>query len=186
VVVYARHPSKLTMRHEHLTIVQGELRDKVNIEQAVSDADAVISLLGPRLGEDYKSKPLTQGTQNIIAAMKQFGVRRLIVASTPSASAPGDLPDVKFKMLVFLIKSMMRLAYEEIVNVAQIVRDSGLDWTLVRVSGLNYKPKSGNVRAGYLGTGEVGIQLSRADLADFILGELKEAKYVRQMPAISN
>jgi hypothetical protein len=56
----------------------------------------------------------------------------------------------------------------------------------VRVSTLDNKPKSGKVRAGYLGTGEIGIQLSRADMAGFILDELKKAEYIRQMPAISN
>jgi putative NADH-flavin reductase len=66
------------------------------------------------------------------------------------------------------------------------VRDSDLDWTLVRVSGLNNKPKSGRVNAGYLGKDEVGIQISRADLAGFILDELKNGDYIKQMPAISN
>lgn len=186
VVAFVRNPSKLTLRHEHLAIVQGELHDLVNIECAVNGADAVISLLGPRPGEDSKIKPLTQGTQNIVTAMKKLGARRLLVASTPSASAPNDLPDLKFKVLVSIIKSMMRPAYEEIVNVAQVVRDSDLDWTIVRVSVLNNNPKSSKVRVGYLGTGEVGVRLSRADMAGFILDELKNAKYIRQMPAISN
>lgn len=91
-IVFARNPSKLTHHHEQLKIVQGELYDLATIERAVKSADSVISLLGPRPGEDSKSKPLTQGTQNIVVAMKKFGVRRLIVASTPSASAPNDMP----------------------------------------------------------------------------------------------
>ncbi len=65
----------------------------------------------------------------------------------------------------------MRPAYEEIVSVAKVVRGSDLDWTIVRVSILNNNPKSGKVRVGYLGTGEVGVQLSRADMAGFILDE---------------
>ena len=186
VIAFVRNLSKLTIRHENLTIIQGELHDVISIERAVNSADAVISLLGPRPGEDSKIKPLTQGTQNIVTAIKKFGVRRLIIVSTPSASAPNDLPDLKFKVLVYIIKSTMRPAYEEIVNVAQVVRDSDLDWTIVRVSTLNNNPKSSKVRVGYLGTGAVGVQLSRADMADFILDELKKAKYIRQMPVVSN
>jgi putative NADH-flavin reductase len=186
VVAFVRNPSKLTIRHEQLRIVQGELQNRAGIEQAVNGTDAVISLLGPRLGEDSKSSPLAQGTQNIIAAMKKSGVRRLIAVSTHSASAPNDMPDLRFKMLVSMIKTTMRPAYEEIVNVAQIVRDSDLDWTIVRVSILNSNPKSGNVKVGYLGKGEVSVRLSRADMADFILGKVKNPKYIRQMPAISN
>ena len=52
VVAFVRNPSKLTLCHEHLAIVQGELHDLVNIERVVNGADAVISLLGPRPGED--------------------------------------------------------------------------------------------------------------------------------------
>jgi putative NADH-flavin reductase len=186
VVAFVRNPSKITTRHKHLNIVQGELHDALNIEHAVNGVDAVISLLGPRPREDSKIKPLTQGTQNIIAAMKKSSVRRLIIVSTPSASAPNDQPDFKFKILVSIIKNAMRPVYEEIINVAQIVRDSSLDWTIVRVSILNNNPKSGRVRAGYLGKGEVGVLLSRADMAGFILDELKNGNYIGQMPAISN
>jgi putative NADH-flavin reductase len=186
VVAFVRNPSKLTVRHEHLTIAQGELHDLANIERAVNGADAVISLLGPRPGDDLKSKQLTYGMQSIVAAMKKYGVHRLIVVSTPSASAPNDLPDFRFKILVSMIKTAMRPAYEEIVNIAQIVQDSDLDWTIVRVSILNDNPKAGKVRVGYLGRDEVGTKLSRADMAGFILDELKNRKYVKLMPAISN
>jgi putative NADH-flavin reductase len=186
VISYARNPTKFTLRYEHLTVVQGELHDRVNIERAVNGADAVVSQLGPRPGEGYKSKPLLLGIQNIIGAMKQSGVDRLIVVSTPSAAAPDDLPDFKYKVLVFLIRSLMRPAYEEIVNVARAVQNSGLDWTIVRVSILNNNPKSNEVRAGYLGKGEVGVRISRADIAGFILKELKNGKYINQMPVISN
>jgi hypothetical protein len=54
------------------------------------------------------------------------------------------------------------------------------------VSILNNNLKSGKIRVGYLGKDEVGVRLSRADMAGFILGEVKNPRYVRQMPAISN
>jgi nucleoside-diphosphate-sugar epimerase len=151
VVAFVRNPSKLDTRHEHLTIVQGELADQATIERAVSGADAVISVLGPR--GDSKNKPITRGIQNILASMKKQGVRRLIVSSTPSVSDPNDLPDFKFKALITLVKLTMRTAYEEIINVAKIVRMSDCDWTIVRVSMLNNNPKSGKVKVGYLGKG---------------------------------
>jgi len=100
VVAYARNPSKISTSHEHLVIVQGELTDTAAIEFAVCGADAVISVLGPRPGEDSQSSPLTRGTVNILAAMQKPNMRRLIITSTPSASDPNDLPDFKFKVLV--------------------------------------------------------------------------------------
>ena len=184
VVAYVRNPSKLGITHEHLTIVKGELCDHALIERTVSGAGAVISVLGPR--GDSKNKPLTQGMQNIIAAMKNRGVRRLIIASTLSVEDPNDLLEFKARALVYFVKLTMHAVYEEIINVAEAVRASDLDWTIVRLAMLNDKPKSGNVRTGYLGTGEVGTWISRADIADFMLQQVHDTKFLRRAPAISN
>ena len=186
VVAYARNPSKISTNHERLTIVQGELTDSAAIESAISGGDAIISVLGPRPGEDSQSRPLTQGMRNILAAMQTTGVRRLIISSTPSASDPNDLPEFKFKVLVGLIKTAMRPAFEEIVSVARLVRESDTDWTIVRVSMLNNNPRSGKIRAGYLGKEQVGTHLSRADLAVFLLEQIEDATWLRQAPVISN
>jgi hypothetical protein len=80
----------------------------------------------------------------------------------------------------------MRPAYEEIVSVARLVRESNTDWTIVRVSMLNNKPGSGKIRAGYLGKKQVGTNISRVDLAAFILAQVQDATYLRQAPAVSN
>jgi putative NADH-flavin reductase len=184
VVAYARNPSKLNVSHEHLTVIQGELSDVALIETALKDADAVLSALGPR--GDSKNKPLTQGMQNIIAAMKKQGVRRLIITSTLSAKDAKDKPDLRTKAMVNLVKITMHAAYEDIVSVAETVRASDLDWTIVRLALLNNKPKSGKVKVGYVGTGEVGTQISRADIADFMLKHIGDTKYLREAPAISN
>lgn len=64
VVAYARNPSKISTSHERLTIMSGELTDAAAIERAVSGADAVISVLGPRPREDSSSKPITRDTEH--------------------------------------------------------------------------------------------------------------------------
>jgi uncharacterized protein YbjT (DUF2867 family) len=69
---------------------------------------------------------------------------------------------------------------------AETPRASDLDWTILRMTMLNDEPKSGKVKAGYLGKGEAASFIARADVAGFILLCLREVKYVRQAPAISN
>ena len=160
------------------------MSDAPLIETAIKGSDAVLSALGPRGGS--KNKPLTQGMQNIITAMKNQGVRRLIVTSTLSAKDSRDKPDFKTKALVGLVKTTMHATYEDIVNTAETVRASDLEWTIVRLAALNNKPKSGKVKVGYVGTGEVGMSISRADIADFMLSQIEDVKYLRQAPAISN
>ncbi|NVM46765.1 MAG: NAD(P)H-binding protein [Candidatus Lokiarchaeota archaeon] len=141
VVANVRNPSKFEFIHKDLRIVEGELADQTMIEHAVSGADAVISVLGSRGGS--KDKPITRGMQNIIAAMNKYGVRRLIVSSTLSVKDPNDMPEFKQKFLVNIVKLTMRSAYEEIISVAETIRKSDLDWTILRLTTLNNNPKSG-------------------------------------------
>lgn len=184
VVAYVRNPTKLTVNHELLKVIQGELADASLIESAVSGANAVMSTLGPRGGS--KNKPITQGMQNIIVAMKKQGVNRLIITSTLNAKDPNDKPDFKTKALVHLVKLTMHDAYEDIVSVVETVRNSDLDWTIVRLTMLNNDSKSGKFKVGYVGTGKVGTWISRADIADFMLKQVEQTEYLRQAPAISN
>lgn len=184
VVAYVRDPTKLDIKSDRLAIIQGELVDEEKIESVLKGAGAVLSALGPKGGS--KGKPLTRGMRVIIAAMKRQGVRRLIVTSTLSAKDPHDLPEFRARVLVALVRLAMRGAYEEILSVADTVRESDQDWTIVRLTMLNNKAKSGKVRAGYLGKSEVGTWISRADVADFMLQQVQDAKYLRQAPAISN
>lgn len=184
VVAYVRNPAKLTVTDNHLTVIQGELSDATSIETAVKGADAVLSTLGPRGGS--KNKPLTAGMQNIIAAMKNQGVRRFIITSTLSAKDPKDKLTFRTRSMVNLVKTTMHDAYEDIVNVAETVRSSGLDWTIVRLTLLNNKPISGKVKAGYVDKGEIGTQTSRADIADFMLKQIIDTKYLQEAPAISS
>jgi uncharacterized protein YbjT (DUF2867 family) len=184
VVAYVRNPSKLGISDEHLEVVRGELSDQAAIENAMQGVDAVISTLGPRARQ--KGMPITQGIQNIITAMQGQGVRRLVITSTLSATDPDDALNARAKRMVALVKRMMHTAYDEIVHVAEVVRASDTDWTILRLSLLNNKPKSGNVKVGRVDKGEVGTAISRADLADFILKAVVDGSYIRQSPAITN
>jgi len=184
VVAFARNPAKLAIKSERLTIVQGSLTDIEPIEQTVCGAEAVISLLGPT--GNVKGTPLSTGTKQILSAMKKHGVRRIVAVSTASAGDPNDRFDFKFKLLVSLIKLGMRGAYKEIVTMADAIRTSELDWTLVRVPFLTNKQGTGKVRVGYYGHGIIRARLSRADLARFMLEQLQDPTYIQKAPAISN
>jgi hypothetical protein len=56
----------------------------------------------------------------------------------------------------------------------------------VRLTLLNEHPKSEKVRVGYLDKEDVGAWISRSDVADVMLKQLEDSKYLQQAPAISN
>jgi putative NADH-flavin reductase len=186
VVAFARDASRVGLAHERLAIVVGELSDSAAIEKAVSGTEAVISVLGPRPGKDSRGMPLSTGMKNIIASMGKLGTRRLVITSTPSAADPQDLPDPRFSLLIAVVKTLLRPAYDEIVNVARLVWESDTDWTIVRVTMLTNGSRTGTMRAGFLGRKQLGTKISRADLAACLLDQVNDTTWMRKAPAVSN
>jgi putative NADH-flavin reductase len=176
VTVYARNPERLDIDHPNLSVLAGQLDNDEAVLAAVQGADAVIEGVGA----------VSDGTRRIIAAMSTSSVRRLVAVSTCSVTAPQDLPDAKFKALVQFVKTVAPTSYQEVRRAAEFVRASGLDWTLVRVAKLTDKKTAGQIKAGYYGHGVVGLSITRADMATFLLDQAANLTYLHQAPAISN
>ncbi|ETB35007.1 NmrA family transcriptional regulator [Mycobacterium avium subsp. hominissuis 10-5606] len=183
LVAFARAPSKLP-RHDRLTVVEGQLDDSTKVSAAVAGSDAVLSLLGPGT-KVADVPPLVAGTRNIVAAMREHGVRRLVATGTPSISDPADEKDWKVGLLVKLIKTTQPTAYRAIVEIGQIVRASELDWTLVRFPFLSNGPHTGQINARNVGQGG-GLRLSRHNAAAFVLQQATDTTYVHRAPFISD
>lgn len=176
VTAYARSPQKLRIAHENLAVVAGQLDDEEAILGAIRTADAVIEGVGSE----------SAATRRIIAAMGTAGVKRLVVVSTCSVPDPADRRDLKFQALVRFVKTAAPRAWAEVRSAAEAVRASDLDWTLVRVAKLNDAPATGEVKVGHYGHGVVGLSLSRADMAAFLLAQVTDTTHLRAAPAISN
>ena len=179
----ARDPGKLAMQHERLVVIQGSLSDTARVEQVVAEADAVLSVLGPTSNEPTFA--ISQGTTTIIKAMKQHGVKRLVISAGAGVGDPGDAPKLFNKLINVALKVTARNVYEDMLKTVALVRESGLDWTVVRVPRLTDTPKTGNVRVGMVGQG-TGANLSRADMAEFMLKQVDDLRHLRQAPVISN
>lgn len=182
VVAYARSPGKLP-HHQRLTAVEGLLDDGPAIAEAVRGSDAVLSVLGP--GRDATDvPPLVTGTRAIVAAMKAHGVERLVAIGTPSITDPQDGASLKIRLMVAAIRKFQPVAYAAIVEIGEIVRTSGLQWTVVRVPLLTNGPATGSVRARHIGSG--GIRLARANAAAFLLDQATDPTWVGGAPFISD
>lgn len=183
VLALARDPGKLAVQNERLTIVQGSLKDADKVAQVIAGADVVLSVLGPTRNEP--TFEISRGTETIITAMRQHGVRRLILSAGAGVGDPGDSPKLFNKVMSVALKAVARNVYEDMLKTVDLVRQSGLDWTVVRVPRLTDGPKSGNIRVGMVGQG-TGANLSRADMAAFMLELAQNGQYLHQAPVISN
>jgi nucleoside-diphosphate-sugar epimerase len=186
VVAYARTPTKLTHEHPRLRVVTGELADRDRVREAIQGSDAVISALGPSLRRGVTGTPVTDGTRNIIAAMHATGVHRFVGLATPSVPDPRDQPTLKARVLPVLANLMFPGALRELHGMTQAVTESGLNWTIARITNPTNKPATGTVRAGFLGVDKVGSAMTRTDIATFLTHQLTDATYHHGAPAISN
>ncbi|SHN09258.1 NAD(P)-dependent oxidoreductase [Chitinophaga sp. CF418] len=185
VTVFARTPTKISIQHNNLKIVKGELEEYGKIEEAIKNADAVISVLGPT--QKTKELAIANGIKNIVDAMQKNDVKRLIATATPAFKDSNDKFQIGFSFGIFMVKMLIKDSYNNIVLTGKYIAESGLDWTIVRLPMLSDKPANGKINAGYTGDGTVSLfSLSRADLADFLLQLVDNRKWLHKSPVISN
>ena len=64
-----------------------------------------------------------------------------------------------------LAKAMFREHYADLALMEDLLRDSGLDWTVVRPPRLTDRPPTGRYRTAYGRNLQRGVFVSRADVA---------------------
>jgi putative NADH-flavin reductase len=186
VTAYVRNPAKLDLTHPNLTVIAGELTDRDAVQRAVHGTDAVISALGPSLDRKATGMPLVDGTRTIVDAMRAEGVERYIGMATPSLRDPRDKGSLLGRIVPFLGRTFLSRAYRELLETSQLVTDSPLNWTIARFTRPTDGPRTGTVRAGYLGRDRIRASITRADIASFLLDQTTDARFRRAAPAISN
>jgi putative NADH-flavin reductase len=180
VTALCRDPSKLSAP-AGVRAAQGDVKDAASLGSAVSGQDAVLYAVGSN-----KSSPVgirAEGVRNVIAAMKDQGVRRLIALSAFGAGdSKGEGGFVFDKIIAKLF--MKQILADQSDMEAEVVK-SGLDYTLVRPTRLTDGPAAGKWDVIFKG-GKASSKISRADTAAFMLQQLGDGTYVGKAPGITN
>ncbi|WP_194778346.1 NAD(P)-dependent oxidoreductase [Pararhodonellum marinum] len=183
VKALVRDPGKVVMKHRALEIIQGDVLKEGEVKATVAGCDVVVSLFGHVKGSPEWLQ--TEGTKNIITAMKTSGLERIISLSGGGLPYPEkDQPKFADK----LIRTIMKIAVPKILNDAirhhEVLEESGLNWVIVRGPRLTNDPKKGNYRVGWVGV-NASTKIGRADLADFIFRQVEDETFNQQMPFVS-
>ena len=180
VTAFARNPAKLEIEHANLTVVQGDALDSVSVEKALGGHDAVLCALGA----GAKGAIRTEGTRNIVQTMEKAGVSRLICLSTLGVGDSRDNLNFFWKHIMFGL--LLRGAYADHVSQEDCVKQSRLDWTLVRPAAFTDGDHTGEYRHGFSSTDKtITAKVSRADVADFMLKQLTDRTYIHGTPGLS-
>jgi len=198
VTAAVRNPEKLSEQvREKVRTVTADLAapDLGALKSAVAGADAVLSGLGPR--KLSEAGITSRGTRAIVDAMKATDARRIVVVSAapigtvPSPGRPNPPrhdPGEGFFMrnlLSPMIKTVLRKHYADLALMEDILRDSGLLWTVMRPPALTNKPLSRTYRIAYGQNLRGGLTISRADVADMMLRVLEQPESINQAIGIA-
>lgn len=183
VTAFARNTAPLkSLNNSRLTLVNGDVFDTEQVSNALKGQEVVCITLGS--GKQRKGTVRSQGTQNIIAGMKQQGVKRLICQTTlGTGDSKGNL-NFFWKRIMF--GWFLKEVFLDHELQEQYVSESGLDWTIVRPSAFTDGEKTKQYQHGFDATASaLKLKISRADVADFILQQTRSQQYLLQTPGVS-
>lgn len=128
---------------------------------------------------------LSVAADHLLKAMKKEGIQRLIWMTGAGVSAPEDQPKLINHIIKFALKTLARKVLEQSELAVDKVRNSNLDWIVVRAPMLTEGNYTGEIREGWVGV-NTGPRLARADAAAFILRAITDDTYLHKAPVISN
>lgn len=183
VKALVRNPDKLELHHEFLEVIKGDILNPTDVEQTINGCDYVISVFGHVKGSpEWLQKG---GTVNIIAAMKKYGLEKIISLSGGGLPFPEkDEPKFVDKMIRFIMKVAVPKILNDAIAHHKVLEQSGLKWIIVRGPRLTNEPAKGSYKVSWVGVNS-GTSLGREDLADFILKQVESDEYLYQMPFVS-
>ncbi|MET4257620.1 uncharacterized protein YbjT (DUF2867 family) [Bradyrhizobium sp. S3.12.5] len=164
-------------------LIVGDARDEKVLRQALKGRDAVVSALGTPASPFREVTLLSTATRALTSAMQIEQVSRLVCITGMGAGDSVGHGGFLFDKLIFPL--LLRRVYADKDRQEAIVRDSGLDWVLVRPSVLNNKPSRDTIRALTDLSNFHGGGISREDVARFVLDQLRADAWLHRSPLVT-
>jgi putative NADH-flavin reductase len=180
VTAFARNPQDVTV-YPDLNVVKGDVLNPESIQAAFKQlqVDVVLSAIGS--GRHGGSTQIcSEGTRHILHAMKKVGMQRFIGIS--SLGVADEFNNWFVRKIV--MGAMLANIHEDLKRMEMVVKFSPLNWTLARPPRLVDGPGTGKYRVLLAPDGRQLFQISRADVADFMINEAENSSYIRQCPGI--
>jgi putative NADH-flavin reductase len=182
VVAVARRPEAIIATGA--TAVKGDVLDAASVGAAIAGADAVLSAIGPS-NNKQPGTVISGGVANMLAACASAGVRRFVFESGLMVGDGRGLSWLN-RTALGMFRRLNRALFDDKCLAEQAIRDSALDWVIVRPVALVDAPATGSYRTGIDIRLAVAKKLSHADVADFMVKSATDASVVRTVQDIGH
>jgi uncharacterized protein YbjT (DUF2867 family) len=193
VTAFVRNPARMKAHHRRLEVVVGDVFDPEAVEGAVAGREAVISVLGSRLPSNPlhpgragdPEGPGSVGAEHIVAAMKKHCLQRFVCQTAWGVGDSKEDPGIAgYFFMKVIVPPLLRDEYADKEAQERIVRESGLEWVIVRPMILTNGSWTNNYRVSVDLKPGRRPYISRADVADFLVRQLTDEAFVHKTPAI--
>lgn len=185
VRAFARSTATIPLDDERLEKVDGDALDRRDIDRALEGVDAVIQSLGVSFGPQTVLKGTTlfsTSSRVLVDAMRTKGIKRLIAVTGLGAGDSRGHGGLLYSALLFPL--VLKRVYDDKDVEEQIVRASGLDWTIVRPGLLTSGATRGRYQALTDPKSWRAGSISRGDVGEFLARQVEERTYIGQTPVL--
>jgi len=177
VVALVRRAGSVPVRPKVREVVWAGPTDDGTLAPALNGVDVVISALGG--AEKGPTTVCADAIRTAVPAMRAAGVARLI-----AVSAYGVLETHDRSLYATAVWAGVGEKMKDKEAMERLIVDSSLDWTIVRPPTLKDTPASGRYQVSTDLPIRLWSSIGRADLADFLVHEADEPRFVRRCPRI--
>lgn len=180
VTAFARHPERVGVSHERLRLLRGDVTSVSDVKKAMRNQQAAIITLGLPVKQAMgfgHSLVLSGGTANVIEAMERAKGKRLILETAIGA---GESKHQLGWLYRFSLRVGLRHLFKEKDIQEALVKDSPLDWTIIRPSTLTNGPATGQYLVNPPMSYGMFTHISRKDVAGFMVKCLDDPETVGQ------
>lgn len=185
VRAFAPSAAAIPLASERLEKVSGDARHRAALEAAVTGMDAVIETLGVSFGLSTivgGTTLFSSATRLLVEAMRAKGVHRLVAVTGIGAGNSRGHGGFLYDAVAFPL--VLARVYDDKDVQEQIIRNSGLTWTIVRPAILTNGPATGRYHVLTDPSSWRGGFISRANVAHFLVREATENRYAGETPLL--
>jgi putative NADH-flavin reductase len=183
VTALARRPERLAAQHPRLRKVRGDILDEESVSGAMAGQGAVCCTIGVKTPWEQRGV-FSMGTERLLRAMQRHAVRRLVCVTGIGAGDSKNHGGFLYDRVFFPL--LLRSVYADKDRQEALIRAADVDWTIVRPGFLTNGALTRSYRVLTDLAGVTAGRISRADVAHFILEELRANRYLRQTPLLTH
>lgn len=182
VTAIARNPEKIILKNERLTLKAADINNVAGLAEVLKGHDAIVSAFNASWTSPNMYNDFIKGSEDIQRAVKQSGVKRLIVIGGAGSLEIGagvqlvDTPEFPADW------KTGATAARDYLNILR--RETELDWTFLSPAiNLNSGTRTGKFRLGKdnpVFDEQQQSEISVEDLAVALVDELEKNQFVKQ------